>query len=158
MPLVYTRHTARFLSMWLLLLPFGLYDSFGDTWNHVGLIPAAAVLSIFLFGIEELAVQLEEPFSILPLEAMCNDVRGAAADMVDGMPSARAPLRRRAPDAQMVLSPTDAAGAGSVLLSALSPVEQGERYALAGGLCASLSHALACPIDVVKTRQQTPQV
>ena len=33
-------------------------------------------------------------------------------------------------------------------------VEQGERYFLAGGLCASISHALACPIDVVKTRQQ----
>ena len=29
-----------------------------------------------------------------------------------------------------------------------------ERYFLAGGLCASISHALACPIDVVKTRQQ----
>ena len=28
---------------------------------------ATAVLSIFLFGIEELAIQLEEPFSILPL-------------------------------------------------------------------------------------------
>ena len=25
-PLVYTRHTARFLSTWLLLLPFGLYE------------------------------------------------------------------------------------------------------------------------------------
>ena len=32
--------------------------------------PASAVLAIFLFGIDELAVTLEEPFSILPLEAL----------------------------------------------------------------------------------------
>ena len=28
----------------------------------------------FLFGIEELSVQLEEPFSILPLQAICDDI------------------------------------------------------------------------------------
>ena len=44
-PLVYTRHTARFLSMWLLLLPLGLYDTFGNSWNHLGLLPAVAVMS-----------------------------------------------------------------------------------------------------------------
>ena len=43
----------------------------------------------------------------------------------------------------------------SFLLAALSTLETEERYFLAGGLCASISHALACPIDVVKTRQQT---
>ena len=29
------------------------------------------MLSLFLFGIEELATQMEEPFSILPMEKMC---------------------------------------------------------------------------------------
>lgn len=33
-PLVYTRHTARFLAAFLLLLPFGLFDSMGNYWNH----------------------------------------------------------------------------------------------------------------------------
>ena len=80
-PLVYTRHTARFLSVWLLLLPFGLYQSFANSWNHVALLPAATVLAIFLFGIEELAVQLEEPFSILPLEAMCQGIADVALEM-----------------------------------------------------------------------------
>ena len=30
------------------------------------------VISFFLFGIEEVGIQIEEPFSILPLEAMCD--------------------------------------------------------------------------------------
>ena len=46
--------------------------------------------------------------------------------------------------------------AGATLLAAaLSATQQQERYFFAGGLCASLSHALATPIDVVKTRLMT---
>lgn len=36
-PLVYTRHTGRFLELWLLFLPLALYESFGTSWNHWGL-------------------------------------------------------------------------------------------------------------------------
>jgi solute carrier family 25 phosphate transporter 3 len=45
------------------------------------------------------------------------------------------------------------------LLSLRSPALRSPalRYALAGGLCASLSHALAVPLDVVKTRQQVDE-
>ena len=39
-----------------------------------------AFLSIFLFGIEELAVQLEEPFSILPLDRLCSGLLETADD------------------------------------------------------------------------------
>ena len=67
-PLFYTRHTARFLSFWLLLLPLALYEPLGNSWNHFDMIPVTTVLSIFLFGIEELATQLEEPFTILPMQ------------------------------------------------------------------------------------------
>ena len=80
-PLVYTRHTARFLSAWLLLVPLSLWESFGTSWNHVQLVPAMTLLAIFLFGIEELAVQLEEPFSILPLAKLCDGVKEVAADL-----------------------------------------------------------------------------
>jgi putative membrane protein len=73
-PLFYSRHTARFLSSWLLLLPFALYDTFADSWNHVGLIPATFLISLFLFGIEELATQMEEPFTILPMQAFCDKI------------------------------------------------------------------------------------
>ena len=73
-PLVYTRHTARFLSCWLLLLPLALWEPFGTSWNHVAVVPATTLVAIFFFGIEELAVQLEEPFSILPLLKLCDGV------------------------------------------------------------------------------------
>lgn len=73
-PLFYSRHTARFLSFWLLLLPFALFDPFASTWNHIGMIPATAAISVFLFGIEELATQMEEPFTILPMQAFCDKI------------------------------------------------------------------------------------
>lgn len=73
-PLFYTRHTARFLSTWLLLLPFALYEPFKGSWNHVAEIPAVALVSVFLFGIDELSIQLEEPFTILPMQGFCDKI------------------------------------------------------------------------------------
>ncbi|WIA30614.1 hypothetical protein OEZ86_000694 [Tetradesmus obliquus] len=65
-PLSYTRHTARFLILWLLLLPLALWGSCG--WL---VVPTVAVISFVLLGIEEIGVQIEEPFSILALENLC---------------------------------------------------------------------------------------
>eukprot|EP00814_Leptocylindrus_danicus_P017337 CAMPEP_0116029262 /NCGR_PEP_ID=MMETSP0321-20121206/16037_1 /TAXON_ID=163516 /ORGANISM="Leptocylindrus danicus var. danicus, Strain B650" /LENGTH=370 /DNA_ID=CAMNT_0003503609 /DNA_START=116 /DNA_END=1225 /DNA_ORIENTATION=+ len=62
-PLVYTRHTSRFLSTWLLFLPFAMWEPFGKAWNHWEMVPASALVALFLFGIDELSIQLEEPFS-----------------------------------------------------------------------------------------------
>jgi putative membrane protein len=73
-PLFYSRHTARFLSTWLLLLPFAMYEPFKGSWNHVMEIPAIALASLFMFGIEELATQLEEPFTILPMQGFCDKI------------------------------------------------------------------------------------
>lgn len=72
-PLVYSRHTARFISVWLLTLPLGLYTAFPGN-NHIMIIPTTFVLSLFLFGIEELATQLEEPFTILPMQGFCDKI------------------------------------------------------------------------------------
>lgn len=44
------------------------------------MIPCAAVIAFFFFGIEELAVQLEEPFSILPLASLTNSIDARAKD------------------------------------------------------------------------------
>jgi len=80
-PLFYSRHTARFLSTWLLLLPFAMYEPFKGSWNHVMEIPAIALASLFMFGIEELATQLEEPFTILPMQGFCDKI-GAWCDEI----------------------------------------------------------------------------
>jgi len=80
-PLFYSRHTARFLSTWLLALPFGLYAPFANSWNHCMMIPATAFVSVCLFGIEELATQLEEPFTILPMQRFCDKI-GANCDEI----------------------------------------------------------------------------
>ena len=80
-PLFYTRHTARFLATWLLALPLGLYAPFANSWNHATMIPATAFISVCLFGIEELATQLEEPFTILPMQGFCDKI-GANCDEI----------------------------------------------------------------------------
>ena len=72
-PLFYSTHTARILSVWLLFLPLALWSPL-QSWNHIALIPAVAILSTFLLGIEELATQLEEPFTILPMQGFCDKI------------------------------------------------------------------------------------
>jgi len=79
-PLVYTRLTARFLTIFLILLPLGLWNQLGSSWNHWATVPVTFVISFFLFGIEEVGIQIEEPFSILPLEAFCNGAIAATGE------------------------------------------------------------------------------
>jgi putative membrane protein len=75
-PLGYTRYSVRFLWIWLTLLPFALVRTFKDfgvnTWWEDKPQPVL-VLAMFFIGfiflsIEDIAVQIEEPFAILPLE------------------------------------------------------------------------------------------
>ena len=80
-PLIYTRHTARFLLLWLLTVPMSLYNDFtiGKKW----IVPIVSFLSsIFLFGIEDLGVQIEEPFSILPLANICYSIHSSAQSIL----------------------------------------------------------------------------
>ncbi|KAL7564843.1 hypothetical protein ACA910_001589 [Epithemia clementina (nom. ined.)] len=73
-PLFYSRHLARFLAVWLLLLPLAIYDAFATSWNHIAMIPATVVISTMLFGIEEIGTQLEEPFTVLPMQSFCDKI------------------------------------------------------------------------------------
>ena len=82
-PIFYSRHTARFVSVWLLLLPFALWEPFANSWNHSVMIPTTAFISVCLYGIEELATQLEEPFTILPMQGFCDKI-GANCDEIIG--------------------------------------------------------------------------
>mmetsp|Transcript_58644 Transcript_58644/g.116439 ORF Transcript_58644/g.116439 Transcript_58644/m.116439 type:complete len:479 (-) Transcript_58644:552-1988(-) len=79
-PLVYTRLTSRFLTVLLLMLPLALWGQLGESWNHWATVPAEFLIAFFLFGIEEVGIQIEEPFSILPLEAFCNGAIAACQE------------------------------------------------------------------------------
>lgn len=48
--------------MWLAFLPFSLWDA-----CHWVTIPASGIIAFLLLGIEEIGVQIEEPFGILAL-------------------------------------------------------------------------------------------
>ena len=71
MPIVYTRHTERFLGLWTFLLPFALVEHFG---GGIVIIPISSIVAMFLYGIEEIGAEVEEPLSILPLEYFINEV------------------------------------------------------------------------------------
>lgn len=85
-PLFYSRHLGRFLSLWLFMLPLGLYGSFADSYNGLGLIPSVSILSVFLFGIEELSAQMEEPFTILPMQGFCDKIGNWCNEIVSWTP------------------------------------------------------------------------
>ncbi|KAL4856957.1 hypothetical protein ACK3TF_002657 [Chlorella vulgaris] len=68
-PLSYTRHTSRFMMIWLTLLPFTLWDS--CRWAA---LPITFIVSFLLLGIEEIGVSIEEPFTILPLEVIARTI------------------------------------------------------------------------------------
>ena len=74
-PLGYTRYTVRVLWIWLTLLPFALVRTFSEfglnTWWEDKPQPVVVLAMLFIgfifLSIEDIAVQIEEPFAILPL-------------------------------------------------------------------------------------------
>ena len=65
-PIFPFRHTARFLFTWLTLLPFALYGTCG-VWTT----PVVAGIAAVLCGIEEIGVQVEEPFGWVTAMDIC---------------------------------------------------------------------------------------
>lgn len=75
-PLSYTRHTSRFMIIWLSMLPFALWDP--CRW---GMVPVTVAISLLTLGVEEIGVAIEEPFSILPLEQICETIKNDIEDL-----------------------------------------------------------------------------
>lgn len=69
-PISYTRHTSRFLFLWLTCLPFALWPTVG--WFT---IPCAALIAGSLLKIDEIGMQIEEPFSLLPLDVIAGRIQ-----------------------------------------------------------------------------------
>jgi len=68
-PLGYTKHTARFLFLWLLLLPLALQTQLG-----FGVVLAQQLLAFGLLGVEDIGIQIEEPFAVLPLKRITGKI------------------------------------------------------------------------------------
>lgn len=94
LPFAYMVHLRRVLVLYCFTLPFALVDTMG--WLT---IPATLLVSYVLFGIEEIGVEIEDPFSRdpfgLPLESFCRTIEGNLRDL-RGDPSVE-----HAPDQRM---------------------------------------------------------
>ncbi|KAL3144529.1 hypothetical protein ABBQ32_004262 [Trebouxia sp. C0010 RCD-2024] len=77
-PRSYTRHTSRFLVIWLAFLPFTLWRA-----CHWVMVPATVLIAFLLLGVEEIGVQIEEPFGILPLENLVDIIHYNSKETVD---------------------------------------------------------------------------
>lgn len=73
LPFAYVVHLRRALMLYCFSLPFALVDTFG--WTTLGV---TLVLAFTFFGIEEIGVEIEDPFGVddndLPLEAICTNI------------------------------------------------------------------------------------
>jgi len=91
LPFAYVVHLRRCLILYCVTLPFGVIELYG--W---GTVPLTAVIAFTLLGIEEIGVEIEEPFGTddndLPLERFCDTVRNDAMETAASV--AGDPLRR----------------------------------------------------------------
>eukprot|EP00887_Chlorella_sp_A99_P004675 scaffold4.g4675.t1 len=70
-------HTHRFLLVYITTLPFALWSTF-----HWATLPVMAVLSFLLLGVENIGIQIEEPFRVLPLDGISAGTVRAVATML----------------------------------------------------------------------------
>ena len=66
-PISFTRHTSRILTVWLFTLPLALWLPLG--WC---MVPAVFLISWVMLGVDEIGIEIEEPFCILPVRPLCD--------------------------------------------------------------------------------------
>ena len=74
----YSRHASRGLILWLLLLPGGLLA--GGCNSLLKLLIVTVSNAYIMLGIDEIGIQLEQPFEILPLVGLSSAL---TRDVVD---------------------------------------------------------------------------
>ena len=92
-PLSYSRHTSRFLSAWAFLLPLELFSNGGGS-----ALLFAPLITFLLFGVDQIGVQLEQPFFVLPLDLLVDKLKvdGEEAAVLHARLAARDRLAARA--------------------------------------------------------------
>jgi predicted membrane chloride channel (bestrophin family) len=78
LPLAWTRHTSRFLIMWLMALPFALWEDCG--W---GVVPISNLCGLLLLGIDSIGVELEDAMRAVDIEGICDDVSSDVIAMLE---------------------------------------------------------------------------
>jgi ion channel-forming bestrophin family protein len=72
-PFAYAAHLQLFIVIYFVGLPFGLYDKF-----HWLAVPAVGAISLILLGINEIGVEIEDPFgddpNDLPVDKICENI------------------------------------------------------------------------------------
>jgi putative membrane protein len=90
MPFAYVVHLRRALILYCLTLPFALAGRFD--WATV---PAVVLIAYNLLGIEEIGVEIEDPFgeqkNDLPLEEICDTIDADVRAILATLPSSRSP-------------------------------------------------------------------
>jgi putative membrane protein len=80
-PLAYSIHLKQLLMIYSLSLPFQMVDQL--EWMTG---PIVALISFTLLGIEEIGIQIEDPFghdpNDLPLDAICNTMQRNIEDLI----------------------------------------------------------------------------
>ncbi|TAH19585.1 MAG: hypothetical protein EAZ10_16370, partial [Oscillatoriales cyanobacterium] len=89
MPLAYAIHLKQLLLLYCLALPFQMVKEL--TW---GTGPVVALISFALFGIEEIGIEIENPFghdaNDLPLDNICATMQRNINDLITLSPSVHA--------------------------------------------------------------------
>ena len=80
-PFAYASHLQLFVMIYFLALPFGLNDKFG--WIA---IPVMGFLTLILLGINEIGVEIEDPFgddpNDLPVDQICKNINSSIAEIL----------------------------------------------------------------------------
>ncbi|MFB2980388.1 bestrophin family ion channel [Microseira sp. BLCC-F43] len=88
MPLAYGIHLKQLLLIYCLLLPFQMVKDLG--WSTA---PVVGLVSFTLLGIEDIGLEIENPFgrdaNDLPLDALCDAIRGYAEQSIAVPPNVR---------------------------------------------------------------------
>jgi len=91
MPLAYAIHLKQLLLLYSLALPFQMVKDLG--W---GTAPVVALISFTLFGIEEIGIEIENPFghdaNDLPLDNICATIQRNIEDLISLSPSVHNPV------------------------------------------------------------------
>ncbi len=81
-PFAYAAHLQMFIMLYFLALPFGLYEKF-----HWIAIPVIGLISLILLGINEIGVEIEDPFgddpNDLPMDTICGNIEKNVREILE---------------------------------------------------------------------------